>query len=69
MAYSIKLKFPALAERDILRTKRQYGNITAATSTTDITINTVTRIINTTTLATITNMPVKFSRNFGGEVN
>ena len=47
-------------------TNREYGNITAVSST--ITINTTTSNINTNTLNSIATMPkvmkMKFSRNF-----
>ena len=63
-ASCIKLKHPGLDKGSVQLTKRQYVNVTAATSTT----NTLT-----TTVTIITTMPkgmkVKFSRNIEGGVN
>jgi hypothetical protein len=68
MASYIKLKLSGLEERDVILTKTQYVNTTAATRTTDITINTTTNNTNTINVTTITTKPkgmkVKFSRNF-----
>ena len=72
MANCIKLKLLGHDERDVLLTHMQQGNITAATSTTAIAINTITSNMNTTTLTDITTIPkgmkVTFSRNFEGEM-
>jgi hypothetical protein len=63
------LKLPGLDQRDVQLTKRQYFNITAATSTRAITMTTITT--NNSTVTTITTkskgIKVKFSGNFGRE--